>query len=444
MNVKAKAFLLLVGLGYYIFYRELGLVLGFLLFYLIGWVFVRYLLGSKEKHTHFLYDFFYSVYSLLILLTHYQLIHDPMVDYYVHNDASMSFYHGIMTYVLPCDWSEIPSKTLFSPLFSHYPLAAYLFALIGKLGMFFDVDNLRLFMRIHVAAVGCSTLCVMSKILSVYGVETEKIKKNLILFGFFSFIYILSAVFSRDIHVCFICTLAVYLVLIPHSRFRLFKFVAIVLIAMGLRPENGPLACVYVLVYYFVTAFSQKNALKGLSLFFLAIIIIWYFYTVFESGINALEYYDERTLTNTGGFFIRFYTLPFPLNIISMVLYMLLQPLPWNFFFRGGGTLLNIPTVGMSFLMLLCWGSVLWYLLKCENKNPLIKYLIFTSIIIFGVIVNGAPDLRRCFAVIPGLYICYILIKDTVPSLYYAKLKQYGYIIIIGLNLFFLMYLSGR
>lgn len=374
-----------------------------------------------------------------MLLTQIQLIKDPLEDFYVHNDAAWSFYNAIMSYVLPCEWDELYGKTIGSGLFVHYPFAAFIFGAIGKIGLLLDVIDLRLFLRLHIFTVGALIIGIVSDIFAKRGINPKKKIAYVVPFGLFSFLYIQSAIFSRDIHVTLIYTIGGYLFLNGKVKGKGLLFVLLFIVATGLRPQNGLLFLIYPVAYY-----SKKMSSRiGIAGLIVAAIICVAIYLNLQNEFSMLETslknYDGRSLSNTGGLFIKLYTLPFPLNTIIMDVYMLLMPLPANLYLVGdGSTWLNLPNVLSLYIMFSYIVTTLFYLFHAKEKNDNIKILILVELIVFTAIVFGSPDLRRAFAAIPGLFMCYCLVDEKLPVRIKKSIINPGWFVITLIQVFFL------
>ncbi|NBK97188.1 MAG: hypothetical protein EOM50_04110 [Erysipelotrichia bacterium] len=427
---------------FYSIYTEQIVVSCFLLLlYLFGIILIRLFLKPTNKISYYLYSLFFGLYSLLTLLTQIELIHDPYNDFFVHNDSSWSFYKSYMDYVLPCSWAELPQKTLLSPAFYHYPLASLMMSAFGKIGIDLGVDNLRLFMRTQSVFLAAIIIPIISTLLESYGVKRDRIKKLLLLFGFFSYLYITSAIFNRDIHVCLVYTIGVYVCLKQDVKYKPIWFVALFFIALGLRPQNGFVFLAYPFFYYFK---QIKKKLGPLGIILLTSVLLVGAVSMgdyFTKSVNSIALYDNLAMTNTGGLFIRLYTLPFPLNTIIMIIYMTLQPLPLFSYCMGEGmTWLNLPYCVSPYIIAVCILVCLHYIFKASNTNLFIRNIVLASLLVYAAIIFGSPDVRRAFAAIPGLYMCYGIIESKMPTKVLGNIQKSTWAIITFINIFFICY----
>lgn len=426
--------------AYYFYTGQVCFMTGFLLQYLSGYLLFYLIFRPKNSLTWNVYNFFFFFYGLLVLVSHIELIKDPLENYYVHNDASDAFYPAIIDYVLPNKWSEIPNATILSPFFVNYPLPAFLFGVISKTGAFLGIENLRLFLRLHSVVIGALTMSVMADLLLRYRLKGKKVVRYLIPFGLCSYLYITSGVFTRDVHACLAYSLATYICLRPSLKHRLFYFFVVFLFSLGVRPANGLLMLIFPFSYYF-EALKQRYGMIGILTMTIVIIASFVVMSSTVSDVTeALDHYEDLTNENTGGLFMKFYSLPFPINTIIIVVYVLLLPLPIDGYLIGDHeTIMNLPFVLSPYLMTLVICVSIYVLIK-TRVNVLLKYTILASILAFAVTVYGSPDLRRAFAAIPGLYMCYCLTEENCPKRVKMIIKRVGwttvFVITIGLTLY--------
>ena len=442
MILFVRFMLLPLIVGYAWYADQVEMAMSIVIAYLLGLAFVRFVLHPKTSIPYLLYELFFVIYGFLVLLSHIELIHDPFVDYFVHNDASQSFYENIMNGPVYADWHRLIDETLLSPYYDEYPLASLLFATLAKIGMWLGIVNIRLFLRIHVFMLAALVVAVMARLLESYGIDRRKIQQFLVPFGLFSYLYLLSACFTRDIHVCLVYSLMAYACLIRNIQYRALWFLLLTLLATGFRPENGILAVMYIIGYYFQPLYKRIGPFVYLVL--VAILIGFISSEMFLSLTESLEAYNKRTIeVNQGdGLFMMVYSFPFPLNQLCIVVYQFLLPLPLTFYMvNEGGSLLTLPFIFSPYLMCLILGVIFVYLKQFFKADIKISLFMILSFIMFCAITYGEPGIRRSFAVIPGLYMAYCLVRPCVSISTIRQIKFIGWPLIACINIFFLLYL---
>lgn len=433
-----------LGICYYAYSGQLQFMFIILFLYLI----TQFLIGAlckKQSVVSELVGFFFVVYGFLILLSHIELIHDPQEDFYVHNDAAWSFYTSYTDIVLPCKWSDLWSNTFGNLYFFHYPLSAFIMCAFGQFGLDIGIENLRLFMRLESLIFGVMIIAIISKALKDKKQHDSEIKKNVLFFGLFSFLFISSAIFSRDIHVTLIYTLGAFYTLNNSSKSRLFIFAVLFLFALGARPQSGVVFLLYPAICYYK---ELKNKIGYLGFIILGIILVGLLFIIddfISFGIGTLEEYDEMAEENSDGLFIKLYRLPFPINTIIMSVYTYFQPIPFGrYILQDGGTWLNITSIFSPYLYamigIIC-GSYLIH--KRDLKDPIFR-LILVSSLIFLIIVFGSPDSRRSFAVMPGLFMCFCIIYKDCPLRIKRRTKIVYIPLLVVVNVLMGLYVYTR
>ena len=420
----------LLALEYIILKGESSLGISVLMHYMIGYLFVRLVLRNSSKFKFVLYDIFFFVYGSLCLYTQIELIHNPLNDFYIHNDAAWSFYSKMVDNV-PNSWDELwPFIAI--RLDSDTPFAAALFSFIAEIGKQTDIIDLRLFTRMHVFMLTAIIPAIMAAILELHGVDKKQIFKGVLIFGLCTYLFVGSCVFTRDLHVCFVYTLFAYYMLLPKCRGRLFVFILLAIMATGFRLENGEVSIVFIMAYYM----SRKKNQRFYRFFavVLFVVAISYFLSspYLDEAVRVKIGYEGLALENTGGIFEKLYTLPFPINLIIMVVYIIIMPMPITKNLIGdGNTFLTLPFVISPYIITLMFYCVSWYLITRWKQNIVMSYYLFSFSIIFVLIIYGSPDLRRAFACVPAIYIGYMLIKNNVPITVSKRCKQYVWPIVL-------------
>ena len=436
-------FTILIIFGIYTGQLEFSVFLTILLSIVL--VIIRFVLHAHDKVVYNVFVFFILVYGLLTLFTHIELIKNPYDDFFVHNDAAWSFYKWTMDEVVPLEWSQLIEGTLLNPAFYEYFLAELLFGTIAKIAVSFGIDDVRLALRCLCFVMGAFINTIIADMLIKNKKSPKETFKNILCFGCISYLYITSAVFSRDIFVCLTYAAIGYVILIPKCSFRFVKLLLLSFCAFGGRPENGVFAIVFVIAYY-VSLRESKIINVLLTLLILLFIAVFVQYTSFVSdSMESLQNFEDLTKDNTGGVFQKVYSLPFPINKIAMVIYMLLQPLPMQKYILGDGnswfTLPFVLSPYMIFLVIVC---CIWFIIKRSSINKVVSYYIMTSILGFCLITFVSPDLRRSFATIPGLFGAYCLIQNEIPRTYINFAKKTIWPVLLITSMFFQIYIMTK
>lgn len=371
------------------------------------------------------FSLMFLIYGLLVLLSHIELIHDLDSDFYVHNDAADAFYPNIVNYVVGSSWSNLADNTILNPFFSNYPFAAYLFGVWIKIGEWFGITDVRLLLRCQSFVIGViiNTIVACALVNSGHN-ETSARNKTLIL-GIFTYLYITSAIFTRDIHVCLVYTILGYVFLKNKVTARWFWFALFTIMAFGFRPANGALALFFPAMYYFKNLKGHIG--NGVYIVYAILMISLFYYanSYIASGLDSVESYQEYNgQVSVGGLFSKFYFLPDPLRVLCMFVYDMMMPVPLYMFITGiGGTWLNLPMVVSPYIMVVVFGCVCYYLFKSNARNN-VYYCIVASLLCIFLTLYATPTLRRVFAAIPSLYMCYAISLTEIPTPFILKIKR--------------------
>ena len=434
---------LVVFLFYGIYTNQLSFMALLALFYLVGFSVLRFLLGTKSGYSFSVYNICISIYGLLTLLTHIELIdgRDPYYAYYIHIDAALSFYTTTIDQMLGLRWSDLLKGSILNPFFADYPLASLLFGFIAKLGALFGVADLRLLLRCHVFVFAAIIPALIVNIQILRGIDGRPAMKQALIFSICSYLFITSAIFSRDLHVTFGYALVGYVALLPSCKFRMLKMLLACIITIGFRPVSGVLAFVFVFGYY-----ASKNKATRFLLIPAVMVLTFIFFRTnefVEEGLDRIGRYGNAAELQTGGVFGVIYGLPFPLNQMGMIVYMLLMPIPitkYIYIDGGGGSFLTFPFLLSPFLMSFTFICSLWLIFNKSKMKNVDWLIMLSSFFAFVVTVFGSPDLRRSFASIPVLYMIFVTYWNNIPSRVAIMCKKVVWPVITVIELFFFIY----
>lgn len=435
---------LLLSFAYSTYANDLTMGFSVFGFYIIGLLLLRLLISPSKGIVYNLYSLFFIIYGLLVLLTQIELISDPYQDYFVHKDAAHSFYTAVMKQININNWNSLIKTSYQNPAFVDYPLASLLMGAITKIGNDIGIVDLRLFQRIHIFVLGAMIVAIITEALCKRNLNTKKIRNFVVPFALCSYLYLTSAIFTRDIYIVVLYTLMGYYMLLPNNRWTIPQLIILALLATGMRPINGIFALLPIATVVYHRIGKRSPLLAKITIITTVIIFVVYADTVIRYGLNKMEYYHSLNLTNTGGLFIMFYNLPFPFNLICMSIHQLMMPLPihWYVSIIEGGSLLTIPFMLSPFIMAMVYICSFWFIFKRYKQNKQLALYLLTSITLFILVTFGAPDLRRCFASVPMTYMGFCLIYQEVPKHLKKTIKQKVWSCIVVINIIILLYLN--
>lgn len=438
---------LLLSILYSILGADIQLGNSLLIHYVLAILFVYFVLKNKNCVSYAIFNVCFLGYGLLTLITQQTLINNPFEDFYIHNDAAWSFYSNIMEFAIPNSLSELTNITLLNPYFYHYPLAAYIFGGIAKLGLLFGIDDIRLLLRMHCFTLAALIVAQICALLHHRKISVQKNMRLIFLFSFCTYLYVSSGVFTRDIHVCFLYSLMGYIML-KDTNCKLIKLVAVSVLMFGMRPQNGMLAIAFVLLYYLFARSKISTFVKLFSVLAIIVIVILGFpYINIEKNMESFSIYHQEALSQVGGVFQSVYALPFPINKIAMLFYMCMQPLPviGRYMIGTGGSYLTIPFVLSPYVLsYFLIPSICYSIKNYHSKNRTSCVFVLIYFMGFFLIIFGSPDLRRAFAVIPGLFMAFFLIKGDINKSVFIKIRRIVWPIIAFISIILSVYVVSK
>ena len=437
MKYSSLFLVVLLSLFVYIYTGQLVQFVSIGIFYIIGITVIRLFLKPNNSLVYGVYGFFFFIYGVLALLSQIELIHNIDTDYFIHNDASDAFFPHAMKFGAD-NKDNLIETTLLNPFFYDYPLVAFINCGLARIANTLHVENIRFFLRIYIFMISAIIPAIITTLLLEYKVNKKFIIKNVCIFGLVSYLYVTSTVFTRDIHVCLFYTLIFYILLQPSPHNVIFKFIILFLLCLGARPENGIYSIVFFLSYYLINKKNNINISFFVLLFLVAIVLMYGLRDVFDEAVDTAIRYQHSTSHKSVGTFSAIYTLPFPLNVIGVSIYMILMPLPIDAYIVGNGkSFLTLPFVLSPYLMLVVFSSSVWYIINRFKTEKKYSIALIVAILTFFVVSYLSPDIRRSFAVVPGLYMGYCLIRNKVSVIFLRKIKYIGWPLIAFVNLLF-------
>lgn len=436
-HILSVFILIIIGLyGSFSFFTTFSL----LIYYCLGLCMLKLLIRPADDNVLNIYGLFYGIYGVLAVLSQIELIHDPFTDYFIHNDACDSFFSQVVSQRSELRWDNLVEGTLLNPRFSDYPLPMFVFAILSKITNGLDLYNLRFFLRIHIFMMSAIIPALLADLQFRHDILNRKVIKRTIIFGIVSYLYITSTVFTRDIYVCFFYTWIFYEILHPKQTKMPLKFIVLFLLCFGSRPENGLFSLVFIFSYYIYNKRDKVNpSVLVVGLLMVGFVFNYLHDALFEAVDTVSRYQTANLHNNSGGLWGKVNALPFPLNYLGMGSYLILMPLPFDMYILGkGNSFLTMPYILSPYLMALIFGVTLWYVFNNHKKNKKYALFIIVAIISFLFISQASPDIRRSFAVIPGLYMLYCLIADGVPAGVTRNIKRLSWplILIVGIVIY--------
>lgn len=447
MNKLLFFLIVLLSLTYFNYTSQAILGISLLVMYVMGFVLTR-MWGGRNKDVRIVFSLFFLIYGLLLILSQWMFIggHDLGADessaeYFTHRDASVSFYHIAVLDLGPQNWDNLLESTILFSFYSDYPLFSLMINVVHLFGIDLGIsaENMRMFLRMPNLLFAAGLLVIMARYFNEIGKSSKQTIRYCTIFGIFTYLFLTSVVFTRDLHVAFFYTLAGYYCLSPRKhRFIYIKFLIIALISFGLRPENGMFALIFPIYYHYKnTPFNLKMIIGCLF-----ILTVFIYVGIMDTVISMQEDYNERTTTvNEGGLFSLFNSLPFPLNTFFNIIYAFIMPFPLTMYFTDPHIgIFGLPSVAMPFINVIMIVSMTFFISRHKKDYRVLWF--FVVIVIFIVMTCVIePNVRRTFAIIPSLYMIFIKIKPLIPPLRYKSIVNNSILFLMVLNIPAIIYL---
>ena len=386
----------------YSFVSSVHIGLGLIFIYIIGILFLR--LWTKSRFISNIFNLFFCIYGLYLLLTQIVFINGIQDGYFFHIDASKSFFYQTELYIDGASWSNLLQHCML--IYPDYPFAQVIFSvwwLIGEqIGV--DLSQVRFFLRIQDLFFGPFILSIIALYLRENNFDKVQILRLCLLFGLFSYLLITSVIFSRDLHVAFFYTLLGYYSLSNEKhKFIYLKFFVLILLVAGFRIENGLFAICFPLYYYY--RYRKFTQLTYLTIFLVAVVFI------LSGGLtlflNMRDAFNEHTVSLGDGLYNKFNSLPFPLNMFFNSIYSYISPFPFiQYIADPNAGLFAITSIVSPFLRVVMLLTVAIFIKR--NHTDFTTKLMFAIIIVYICSCSLIePNLRRTFAIVPILFMVF-------------------------------------
>lgn len=374
---------------------------------------------KNRKQAYYLYNTIFLLTTILIVIRYSYIVYSP--------DFSNAFKSGI-------DQTEVYERadlahgySSFSVLLTdtfreyqenqgYYFYVRYL-AYIGY--SVFD-GNHAVLQMLGSSFFGCMLSIILYKIFLLYYRSTKALKYSLILFCC-SPILQHSIYLLRDIHVTFVYSLAIYILLKDYKVINYIWLVVCAGVAWVIRPQSGMFAMVFIALYYYIG--SRKSA----ALFvFAGAVLASVFFTFFWNAVttelsDTYLYYEHRTaeIASENMSYDLIYKLPPPFKQLGQIVVYTFLPLNvWLQLTAGFDHIYPLLDVVMRVVGRVFWFYVMWLLVKWVLTRKGWNYLNFTFHGLFLVSVlfyfMNASDMnvRRTMCMSPILFLMFLLLKN--------------------------------
>lgn len=423
LNSKVPHILAIIGiLLYSLFEANFAILSMWVIFGWVGIFFTSKLALGKEAVN--LFKSAFSIYTIYLLITNYVLVSDPNFDFFYAIDSIKfwrnSEYVDSLTSLINQYNSNIPKYggTNEYRLFNLISLIiAFISSLLG--------NNHILIQKYQCVLLGALSMPLIYGVLLKYTKDILYSSKATWLFAIFSFVSTFSIVFSRDIHIYYLYTLAFYLVVCRLNTPKTLLYLIILIpITFFIRFEHGIFIAMFSWVFMYL---SPKKYLKYYMPFLVVIPIVVIAGSRFL--FFALDTYDSYSQSRmdaageTDSLAVVFSNFPF--GIKQLLLGFISQTAPLPFWRNFGWDKIDSSSVaaqthhilrfmeGISgTLWIIVWGVIFYGVFKKFTRGiPRDMKVLFCVAVLLILATTADIHVRRVFAVYPIIFV--------VASLFY-------------------------
>lgn len=395
----------------------------------MGIFYLKYLIQGSDTKVREIYSIVFIIFMSYLGLTHFVNIHDPLTDYFYHNDQIVFYKESVRNGLL--DWNELIGRSILS----EYPLFALFTGSLFKLGSFLQIKDLLLFFKMSVVFLGSLIPSTISSILNLVNIRFKI--SSFIYFSVFSYILIQSVVFTRDLSVAFFYTLLAYLIFAPKIRWRNVRLIMVILVITGLRIQYGLFSLLFLLIFF--TANQRINKVYKYFIVFSLSFAALYF-KVFEFGITifseGLDHYLEYTAgvsTNRDSLYLKIADLPIPFNLLFSLFYTVMMPLP--IFQWAIDDLTLFPSIITPFYWVYVLAVSICSLFKKRRGYNVLDLFLIASFLCISLSSYIEPNVRRNFAVYPIIFLHYLVVNNNLSIRYKNYIFAFTSVFVLTINI---------
>jgi len=378
-------------------------------------------MNSETKN---IFGFAYSIYTLYLILTNSILVKDPYIDFFYAID-SIKFWRN--SDVVGSFSSLVETFKTNQEIYGgsqEYRLFNLICLIIACFSGFFG-ENHVLIQKFQSVFLGALSMPFVYQILLRYTDDKRYSFRATEIFVVFSFVSTFAVVFSRDIHVYFIYTLAFYLVACRlESPRALFYLILLIPITFFIRFEHGIFLTLFSIAFVYL---SPKKHIRYYIPLIIALPIVLILGTRFLFfALDSYDNYSQMRMDaagDTDSLAVAF--ARFPPGIKQVLLAFIGQTAPLPFWRNFGFSVSDPDSVaaqshhilrfmeGISgFLWPIVWGVIFFgiakgYAIKISKE---LKVLFIVAVLLL-LATTADIHVRRIFAVYPIIFV--------VASLFY-------------------------
>lgn len=391
------------------------------LIYSLFLVVITFCLPSKFRlHFFYIITFFFVLYSIIILLSHFLLIQDPFLDTYVDVDE-----HTFLGSAF--DLKKYHYSGIWITVFSDFKNSGFpLFAAIN--GTIYKTIDLSpywgvLFLKLNVAFVGCFVPGVVYLLCCRLSENYGKSFTASIAYGTLSVVLFYSVGLMRDIHIALIYAIGIYI--ITGNGVSIKKYIILMILGVAayfIRIENGLFFLAFIAAWSIQSGGKYKIAMIFFAILCLAYLIYWIggISTIIDTATATADIYQGRAgvYANTGSLGMKLNKLPIPFNYLAKSAFGQIDPFPfWARMVKQQTVvrkLFFVPEAVAGLFWFYVWLRLLFNFRRTIAFFARYKYAFGLALLYIIMVSVGQANPRRLMAVYPMIYLCFFYIDNRV------------------------------
>ncbi len=375
---------------------------------------------GKEVKNNKAIDIFltlFAFYSLFTITTHFIFINNPYEDYFLSIDQQTFYKYS--EELGQENWGEIFSEAFTQFKYSELPLAVSLMGILHKIALYFHCIDILYFLKLHIVLLTALISVFIYKITMTLGGLRKNTCQLIILFGLFSPLLLFSCQLLRDMHICFLYVLMLYVVVKEQIKFRYISLLLLAFTIFLFRMENGLFAMLFIALRVSIDYRKNNSYVKFIILFCIIISIIFSAIYIYTIMIDTLTSYSARALAEAdySSLGAKMAGFPFPLNYILCAVFSQILPFPlWISYNKIDNYqwIMAVESITPLFWMSV-WSIIIYAFIKKRKQiSFFLKYVLCIALIYILLVAGGEINTRRLMAVYPLVFIVFLEVKDKV------------------------------
>lgn len=447
-NSLSIVFTLIVTIALFIITQSSSVGVSLLLFLIVGIASIIIISPNKQIEKVILNVFFitfsvYLLYASVIFLgyeyNNFKFYFFPDQGYFYDNSNELINLQSL---------NDVYKETIIKKIHYENEGAFFVFGSIAYLANTYFDGNSVFLQILYTSFTGVLTIVFVTRTLYYYQEDLIKLKKNALLFAFFSPLFFYSSFILRDIHICLMYAIALYLI---HQKFKFLNIIYLIIlffIVKEFRLENALFLLSFIVFYVFTNRNSNSLIKKTYPFIFITgiaatILTINYLLKDISNSVQSFEMYENYTESKLNdGFGALLYKLPFGIKQIALILNSQLTPLPpWSFinfrhniFIILSGLVMTIATIFWSILFI---SSLYSLVIKKAFKKYDYKFIFLLVLFLLFLLLNTSNiNVRRLLPMYPILFFLFVSLKQAKHFKQILSHSSVIYISIVSLYIF--------